>query len=215
MKYISSFMQGYENAIFASDGIDPDTGKHYWEFVDFDSLVLKYMLEEVSMNCDGNASSQYYVKPSDSESTVAYAGPAWDYDTTFGDFAAKGDERLLDTGLLIHGAVTGGSYWWPQLYKKTEFLEGVKRMWSSRYSHAMKILLGEESDPLGRLLSVDEYAAAISKSAAMNFIRWPIYRKTATSVNRADCGATFEANLTYLKSFIQKRYDFLQKKWGN
>ena len=45
MEYISSFMQSYENAIFAKDGIDKKTGKRYDELVDFDSLVLKYMLE--------------------------------------------------------------------------------------------------------------------------------------------------------------------------
>ena len=43
--YISSLLQSFENAIFAEDGIDPTTGKHYTEIADFDSLVLKYVLE--------------------------------------------------------------------------------------------------------------------------------------------------------------------------
>ena len=214
MKYISSFMQGYENAIFASDGIDKATGKRYDEFVDFRSLVLKYMLEEVSMNCDGNASSQYYVKPSDSESTVAFAGPAWDYDTTFGDFAAESRTYLLNPKQLIHGTVSGGCYWWPQLYKKSEFLAAVKTAWQENYSHALQILLGNETDMLNRLQSVDVYAAALEKSNAMNVIRWPLPKRTASSVNQANTGTTVAANLTYLKDFIAKRYDYLESIWG-
>ena len=214
MKYISSFMQGYENAIFASDGIDPKSGKRYDEFVDFDSLVLKYMLEEVSMNCDGNASSQYYVKPSDSESTVAFAGPAWDYDTTFGDFAAASRTYLLNPKSLIHGKTTSGSLWWPQLYKKTEFVAGVKEAWKAKYRHAMRILLGQEKDPLGRLLSVDEYAEAIAKSNDMNVIRWPIQRLNSSSVNQARTGYTVAANLDYLKDFMTRRYNYLESVWG-
>ena len=42
--YITGLLQSFEDAIFADDGIDPTTGKHYTEIADFDSLVMKYML---------------------------------------------------------------------------------------------------------------------------------------------------------------------------
>ena len=42
--YITGMLQSFEDAIFADDGIDPATGKHYTEIADFDSLVMKYML---------------------------------------------------------------------------------------------------------------------------------------------------------------------------
>ena len=214
MEYICRFMQGYENAIFAKDGIDPDSGKHYTEFVDFNSLVLKYMLEEVSMNCDGNASSQYYVKPSDTESKVAFAGPVWDYDTTFGDYArAKGSEyRLLDPKQLVHGQA-GSAYWWPQLYKKKEFFDAVREAWKFRYKPALQILLDNESDPEGKLLSIRQYAENLEKSAEMNFIRWPMYAFDKKSQNIARTGYTYEDNIQYLIRFITERVDFLDTIW--
>ena len=215
MEYISTFMQGYENAIFAEDGIDPDTGKSYDEFVDFDSLVLKYMLEEVSMNCDGNASSQYYVKPADSQSTVAFAGPAWDYDTTFGDYATAKRKALLDPTAFLHNTVNSSKYWWPQLYAKSEFLEGIKIQWKKAYAPAMAILLGEETDEEGRLLSIQEYADLIADSAAMNFVRWPMTKFGSSSTNIARTGYTIEDNISYLTNFIQQRRDFLETEWGS
>ena len=214
MEYISSFIQGYENAIFAKDGIDKATGKRYDEFVDFDSLVTKYMLEEISMNEDGNGSSQYYFKPSDSESTVAFAGPCWDYDSTFACFSPSTSRtRHLQTDILQLVTVNSSDYWWAQLYSKDEFKEGVYAKWASTYRTAMQILLGEAEDPTGTLLSVDAYAGAIAQSAEMNFIRWPI-SKSGSPRNTKRTGQTWEANLTFLKKIISERYTFLEKKWG-
>ena len=211
MAYISAFMQGYENAIFAADGVDPDTGKRYDEFVDFDSLVLKFLLEEVSKNCDGNQSSQYYYKPADTQSPVAFAGPAWDYDTTFGDFGrAKDVKTLLSPTGLYQTTISGTKFWWPQLYAKPEFKTAVCRQWKEKFAPAMRILLGEEEDEGGKLLSMRQYAAAIADSAKMNFTLWPIKQG---SENVAKCGKTFEANLNYLEDFIRLRYEFLTKEW--
>lgn len=212
MTYITEFMQGYENAIFASDGIDPESGKHYTEFVDFDSLVLKYMLEEVCKNCDANKSSQYFYKPADSESTVAFAGPCWDYDTSFGDYGkatAEGKDLLNPEG-LHQTTVNGSDYWWPQLYRKDDFKQGVYAAWAKEYAPACRILLGLEKDETGQLLSIDEYAALIEDSAQMNFVRWPMKQ---SSDNIAKCGKTFSANIKYLKDFLQKRYTWLDNEW--
>ena len=45
MKYISRLVQSFENAIAASDGKDPGTGKHYTDIIDLDSFVTVYMIE--------------------------------------------------------------------------------------------------------------------------------------------------------------------------
>ena len=212
MAYISTFVQGYENAIFSEDGIDPNSGKHYSEFVDFESLTLKYILEEFSKNCDGNKSSQYYFKPADSVSTVAFAGPAWDYDTTFGDYARERDSKqLINPKGFYHNVINASKYWWPQLYAKADFLQGVKDAWTTKYAPGIRILLGQGQDESGRLLSIEEYAAQVETSAAMNFVRWPMKQ---SSENIASTGKTYPANIKYLTDFIQKRFDFLNEEWA-
>ena len=212
MEYISAFMQGFENAIFAADGVDPDTGKRYDEYIDFDSLVLKYMLEEISKNLDGNKSSQFFYKPDDSVSRVAFAGPAWDYDSTFGDYGRAKDSKglVVPTG-FYHNTVDRNGYWWPHLYEKPEYYEAICRMWRERYAPAMRVVLGMEQDGTGRVKSIEEYASAIEKTAAMNFILWPMRQ---SSENIARCGKTFKANIEYLTDYITKRYEFLESEWG-
>ena len=77
-EYASALLNSFERAIFASDGVDSETGRHYTEIADFDSLVRKYMIEEVCKNYDGNKSSQYFFKDSDAVDPLLYAGPVWD-----------------------------------------------------------------------------------------------------------------------------------------
>lgn len=209
-EYIGRFIQGYENAIFAANGKDPESGKYYYEFVDFDSLVLKYMLEEISENSDGNGSSQYYFKPSDSESTVAFAGPAWDYDLTYGGYASTKKPYVLNPKKMYINKDTGSEYWWPQLYYRKEFLAAVKEAWKESYRPAICILLGEEPGEEGKLCSIDEYADEIRKSAEMNFVRWPIHY---TDDNVAETGRNFEANIDYLKTWIKSRRKMLDENW--
>ncbi len=211
MVYISEFMQGFENAIMAEDGRDPDTGKAYYEFVDLESLVLKYMLEEVSKNLDANASSQFFYKPPDSVSTVAFAGPAWDYDSCLGDFASRQSQAaLLDpSGYWVKRENSGA--WWPNICRHEEFCGMVCRMWQERFSDAVDVLLGKKEDAEGRIRSLDQYREEIRASAEMNFLRWPIGE---TKQNLAECGNTFDENVDYLKAFLENRQEFLESEWG-
>ncbi len=212
MKYISSFMQSFEDAIFASDGRDAKTGKHYSELVDMDSLVSKYMLEEIVKNYDGNNSSMFFFKPVDAESTVAFAGPAWDYDSAYGSYAQEHSKKnlLSGQGFWISSA-SSKRFWWPALYRQADFKAAVMEKWQDSYAKALRVLLGQEKDERGILMSLDEYAASIADSAAMNFTRWP-NKKNPSSV--ANTGHTFEMNIDYLRTFLEERYAFLEEEWG-
>ena len=213
MTYISDLFQGFENAIFAPDGRDPATGKHYSEFVDAESLVLKYMLEEISKNTDGSQSSLYFFKPADSESRVAFAGPAWDYDRSYGDYAdSESDKRnMLPASGFVHNSRSGSRYWWPELYKLPDFREKITEMWNGRYADAIAVLLGEKEGNTD-LRSIDAYAGEVRASAEMTFTAFPFFEERKT--NLARCGKNFEENIAYLKKFITERRDFLAGEWG-
>ena len=210
-EYIFSFMQGFENAIFANDGIDPETGKHYSDFVDMDSLVKKFMIEEVCKNYDGNSSSQYFYKPVDSVSEKAFCGPVWDYDSAYGSYGKTAKAAVLSPTGLQQTNASGNTYWWPRLYQKTDFRAAVSEAWENAFAPAIRVLLGQETDESGVLQSIEQYAENIRASADMNFIRWPMKKGSA---NYANTGKTFDANITFLTNFISERYDFLQEEWG-
>lgn len=210
MAYISGYMQSFENAIFAPDGVDPDTGRHYTQLMDLSSLVTKYLVEEVSKNYDGNSSSMFFYKPSDSESPVAFAGPVWDYDSAYGSYAREDNAKrvLTGDGLWI-AAETGGKYWWPALYQQPDFYQAVTEKYESAFLPAMEILLGQREET-GTLRSLDSYAEEIRLSADMNLVRWPRAKKPSTV---AQTGYSLDENIDFLKTFIAQRMQYLNDLW--
>ena len=209
--YVAGFMQGFENAIFAEDGFDPATGKHYSAFIDMDSLVLKYMINEFSQNYDGNNSSEFFYKPADSESTVAFAGPVWDMDNTYAAYARDYnlDEIMSPRGLFI-GKASRTRYWWPNLYRHEDFRERVSQLYRERFGDAVKILLGDAEDPDGALKSLEMYAAEIADSVAMNYARYPNLRG---NWSKAETGKDHAENMAFLRNFIEKRTEYLESEW--
>ena len=210
-EYIYQFMQGFENAIFAEDGIDPDTGKHYYEFVDMESLAMKYMINEFSQNYDGNSSSEFFYKPADSESEKAYAGPVWDLDNTYADYAQDYNrEQLLSPRHLFIGEASKARYWWPNIYKHREFKGTVQDLYERVFGQGVRIILGEEKDPAGTLKSLDEYSAGIAASAEMNYARYPML---AYDTGKIQTGKNLDENIEYLRRFIRGRKEYLEEVW--
>ena len=209
IQYITGLMQSFENAIFAKDGKDPDTGKHYSEIADLDSLVNKYLINEISKNYDSNMSSEYFYKPDDSVSEKIHAGPVWDLDNTYADYArADTVDNLKPTGM--HASRKGKlSYWWPALYRQPDFYRAVVRRYHERFVPALEILLGlREEDE--QLKSLETYAAAIEKSVKMEYVRYPMLKEKR---NKVQTGTNLRENIEYLRKFITKRMEFLSGEW--
>lgn len=208
MKVVTALFQSFESAIMANDGKDPGTGKHYTEIADAESLALKYMIEEISENYDGNSSSQYFYKPADSVSDKFYAGPAWDYDSTFGAYAAKHNAKNVLNPENLWIAKGDRNAWYPALYRHQDFRNLVADLWEERVKGAVEVLLGMGEEE--GLQSIDQWQKAIQDSAAMDRARWP---RPAVSDTVAQTGSSFEANVTFLKNYLKKRYEFLNKTW--
>ena len=212
MEYISGFMQGFENAICSGDGVDPDSGKHYSEFVDMDSLVKKYMINEFAQNYDGNSSSEFFFKPADSESPKAFAGPVWDLDNSYADYTREYNKRqILSPKYLFIGEASQGLYWWPNLYRHEDFREEIRRVYNRIFKSGTRVILGLERDPAGTLKSLEEYEAAIECSAAMNLARYPDLFHERGGVRT---GGSLRENIEYLRTFIEERTAFLEEAWG-
>lgn len=106
MKYVSEYMEEFTRAIQAQNkkgehtGVNPTTGKHYYEYCDLDSLARMYLLNTVSGNSDGMWRSFYFYKDVDG---IMYAGPVWDMELTLGtgwvDDIASEQDLMAGTAL--------------------------------------------------------------------------------------------------------------------
>lgn len=212
--YISSLLQSFENAIFAKDGIDPETGKHYTEIADLDSMVKKYMLEEICKNRDASKTSCYFYKPADAVSNKLYAGPAWDYDMGYASRCSWYEEKrgmLNPTGFWVNRDTRKGhSAWYPAMYAHADFQTAVKETWRSTYRHALSVLLGDEQDPTGNLRSLDEYADQIRQAMKLNLSRWPI---VISSSYPGSYTTDYQGNINLMKKYLRERRAWLDSQW--
>ena len=203
--YISTLIQRLENAIYAKDGRDPETGKHFTEMADLDSMVREYLLEEVFKNYDVNRSSQYIVKPADSEGGQLYFGPSWDFDLSMGGWCDdEKNNHIVSPKRMLASA---GAGWLPSLCKHQVFMDRAVTMYYEEFVPYLRALTGLEPD--GQTIPLLDRYETLKASAAMNFARWPVL----SSPLPVNTGSTYEANITYLNNWFIKRMDYLDTQW--
>ena len=215
MQYIRPLVQSFENAVWAEDGIDPDTGKHYSDIADMSSLVGKYLVEEITKNVDGNKSSYYLYKYTDDVSDKLYFGPVWDYDIAYGNYTASYyRERNLPSGEGLMTAVDDYErfYWFPKLYAHADFQEAVKEAYRNRFRPCLEVILGlaEPSEDTGGLMSLSAYEEMLSSAADMNFDRWRTFNDPKFPVRT---GEDFHENIEFIRTFLTDRMAYLDSLW--
>ena len=161
MEYISEYYQAFENAVYAMDengnytGINED-GKHYYEYVDRDSLVKIFLLQELALSPDGFISSLYFYKDANG---IMYAGPIWDQDMTLGTGWTK----------YISPDTTDYHYLADALIQIPDFREAVIAYYNETFAPQANALIAENGTIYG-------YADRLTDSAEMNFVLWPYIR---------------------------------------
>lgn len=125
-----------------------ETNKPYSEYIDVESFVDWYLLNEYAGNGEAsfNTSTYAYFDPSDSK---VHMGPIWDFDRTFfrGIQLSTGDESNI---------------WFQALLKDPEFVQRLKNRWEEKRT----VLLGSA---VTDLISRNEHIAV---SRSMDELRW-------------------------------------------
>ena len=211
VNYIANYFQEFEDAVFAANGICPTTGKYYYEYFDLTSLARKYIIEELTKNIDADVTSQYFYKPSDSESTVGYCGPVWDYDNALGNY--KSGDSLTATGLYAASSAHK-NYLLTNLYEHESFLNAVYAEWENNYKPLLNMTVYDKTAPEGsKLRTIDEYYNMLKDSAAMNFTYWENIN-SVDGTNYNDTGDTYQEHVEFLRTFLADRTRYLDSIWA-
>lgn len=164
MKYISEYMEEFTQAVQAQNkkgeytGVNPTTGKHYYEYCDLDSLARLYLLNAVSGNSDGMWRSFYFYKDAND---IMYAGPIWDMELTLG--TGWVDDISADQDLMA--GTTLGRY----LIQIPSFQKKVKELYEQYFVPVEQALLGEGTT----ISSIEDRAKQLEASIAMDNVMWP------------------------------------------
>ncbi len=186
VSYIATLVENMETALYAKDGIHPTTALRYTDYIDLDSLVKKYWVEEISKNHDGAKTSQYFYKPADSQSTKLFAGPVWDYDIAFG----VSSETTNAEGWFMR---TNKAFF-KSCWQHDDFCRRAEEIFLTEFKPAMKAF----TDTLAY-----EEIEKIRASLDMNYIVWDQLG-----------GKTVDTYLDWLIKYLERRMLWIEKQFN-
>lgn len=202
--YIQLYVDSFETALAGPNFADTAVG--YAHYIDVNSFVDYFLLNELSRNVDGYRLSTYLYKDKASNGGKLVIGPCWDYDIAWGNANyCLGDDP---TGWAINFAEPcGGDYWqipfwWDRLLEDTTFQNKVKCRWeelkltvlSTNYLHNY----------------CDSMASYLTEGAGRNFQQWPILG-TYVWPNPGPQPTTYAGEIDELKNFISARWAWMDQ----
>ncbi|MCF8272980.1 MAG: CotH kinase family protein [Flavobacteriaceae bacterium] len=194
--YITNFMYAFEDALAGSNFTDTTEG--YRKYIDTQSFIDFFLLNELSNNVDGYRLSTWLTKDKNEKLKM---GPIWDFNLAFGNanycggaetnvWAYKFNERCSQDFWQI-------PFWWDRLLSDPVFVSELKTRW-------VELRSGILSNQ-GIIDKIENYKNLLitSKAADNNFERWPVLDQYIWPNNYI--GNTYSAEINYLKSWIQER----------
>ncbi|MEZ5070928.1 MAG: CotH kinase family protein [Bacteroidales bacterium] len=195
MNYIRDYVTGFENALAGPRYRDPVQG--YRPYVDLQSFVDFYLVNELTKNVDGYRISTYMHKDKDKKDRLSplKAGPVWDFNLGFGN-ADYYDASRLDGWQNEHpGDYWSPPFWWARLKQDPTFFNLLVDSWTDYRSTILTdARVGEVIDSLVTLLD---------GAQQRNFEAFPILNTYVWPNNYV--GNSYENEIAYLKNWILGR----------
>lgn len=172
------------------------------EVIDLQSLVDTYILNEIA--CDSDiAWSSFYLSvdmTKEGKHKLTFEAP-WDFDSAFGM-----KKNFTSTEGLF--AATSKNPWLSLLANEDWFIEMVKEKWHEICSAEI---------PQKSLELINKQKTVYEQYYKKNYERWPnrILKGNGEVTNVLNTYKTQAQAADYLYNWLSKRYEFLNKTWGN
>jgi len=121
--YIRDYVHGFEELMRSSSASHPQDG--YSRYIDVDSFIDFFLLNEVSNNIDGYIRSTFMYKDRDSNGGRLTMGPVWDFNHAYGSAHERGG-RFSDGWRIYRQRVP---FWWHVLLADSLFVDRLVGRW--------------------------------------------------------------------------------------
>lgn len=197
--YIRDCFQNIEDLMLLQD-------ERLLQYIDADSFARRYLIEELALNSDAFMTSCYYYKERNDDKV--YAGPVWDYDAVLGESGVMEYDPIENIWLNYDETTVlsmdtyrnvGGILGWEEKFQEIPaYRNTVEKAYQDLQPQLEKLLFEQ----------IDAAAAHVRQSVILDSIRW----------NYAESGTghyfSFDNNVRYMKFFLAKRINFLNRKFG-
>lgn len=194
-EYISAYLDHFEERLFSHSFSDDPEG--YRDFIDLQSALDYFFVNELAKNVDAYRLSTYLYKDRDSRGGKLCFGPVWDYNIAFANV------DYLE-GYEAEGLVIPGHPWWDRFLEDPVFESALESRWRD---------IRENEFSLTRIMGViDSIADILEESQQRNFQRWDILHSNVWP--NYYVGGSFQAELNYLKEWIMARMNWMDDFLG-
>lgn len=195
--YVRGFFNEAEKVLYSDDFTDPDSG--YRKYIDMESFINYYIVQELAKNVDGNMRGSCYMALRRSGKITMPL--VWDFDIAFGNADHITWEQGASSREWDGWFIKTQSPWFDRLFQDPAFVSALKSRWNE---------LKPELDELPDFIR--DHAASLQEAQARNFspkpagAGWSITKKEwNTSIIRG----SYSAEVIYLVDFVEKRIDWL------
>lgn len=203
-KYVEDYFNTAESSLYSTNFTDSQEG--YRKYIDIESFINYYIIQELTKNVDGNMRGSCYL--SLRRNGKIEQSLVWDFDIAFGNanhiVTEQGASSIGWDGWYIKTC----SPWFDQLFKDPFFVQMLKEKWNQ---------VKPQLDQLPNYIR--EHADNLDDAQKRNFgpktgggagwdireIMWP---------NFVDRGS-YAAEVAYLVTFVEKRLEWLDTNINN
>lgn len=192
LSYIKKYFADFEAALYSDDFDDPDVG--YAAYIDVDSFIDYYIVQELSKNTDGNLRKSSFITKEVGKKMEMYH--LWDFDLTFGN---SGWVMHDPEGFWVkdyNSSCVIGDNWYNRMFRDPAFVDRLQTRWNELMPQLQSI-----PD------FIDEQALHLDKAKDRNFQVWDIWE----SVDWVDCPSlgSYEKEIEFFKEFYTTRLQWL------
>lgn len=185
---IKDYLTEVETVLYAENFTDQEDG--YAKYLDIETFVDWYLINEISKNNDACYSSSYMTYEPGGKLCM---GPLWDYDIAFGNCNYNGNN--LPEGFWVKE--TG---WYGRLFEDTEFVQMVKERFN--YFYSLKEQIYQE---------INDNADYLKYSIMENDAKWNLLYHYSWP-NHGIWGS-YDNEIQYMKRWIDTRMDWLKTEF--
>ena len=191
---IKKWFSDFEASLYSNYLADPDKG--YAKYIDVDSFIDYFIVQEIAKNTDGNLRKSSFITKKKGEKMEMYH--LWDFDLTFGNtgWLSSPDGFYIKD---YNPSCVPGDNWFNRMFTDPAFVKRVQDRWNELYPQFVA-LVG----------FIDEQAYILDKAQKENFKVWSIH-EVVDWVGVPSQGS-YEAEVEYLKEFYTERLEWLDKE---
>ena len=204
--YIERWMSSFEAIMSQANYSDLKLG--YPQYIDVQSFVDYFLVNEITRNVDAYRLSFYLYKDKDSKDNRLKA-TVWDFNFALGNANYYAGQETA--GWNIDQLTAAGfndsfrpPFWWKKLRQDKRFMLRAALRWQ-----AMRTA-GWRAEKLASY--IDSLALELGAAQARNFARWPILGQTIEP--NAFVGQSHQEEIDYLKSWLATRAQWMDRAFA-